>query len=229
MTIRHKMLRWAKGAQNLLPPKAIQQIIQRTLQTLHSDGGFCGRGTSSDLYYTVFAMKTLLALEADFPVNKMDEYLQSFGSGEHLDLVHLSCLIRSWANLPGKEPSTHLQEKMLQQVLHCRVGKSGFANSPSAQRESVYSTFLALGALQDLGQKLTDQEELVSWLFSSSAAEEGFVFDPNASSGLTPVTAAAMVLLKHCNQTVPPATIQWLFKRHSSQGGFYAAPSLPFP
>jgi len=58
------------------------------------DGGFRGRGSRSDLYYTVFAVAGLKALSQPIPALKVWKYIRSFGCGEQLDLVHLVCLIR---------------------------------------------------------------------------------------------------------------------------------------
>jgi prenyltransferase beta subunit len=60
----------------------------------NSDGGFRGRGSASDLYYSVFAAAGLKALGRRIPVFSLWNYVRSFGMGEDLDLVHLVSLIR---------------------------------------------------------------------------------------------------------------------------------------
>jgi hypothetical protein len=60
---------------------------------------FKDRSGRSDLYYTVFGLEGLLALQAPLPAERVIPYLESFGAGESLDFVHLCCLIRCWAAL----------------------------------------------------------------------------------------------------------------------------------
>ncbi len=223
------MLRIAKRAGDLLNPNSLNKIVDFVHRLSHSDGGYRGRGASSDLYYTVFAMKTLLALNAKLPVENIEKYLLTFESGKQLDLVHLSSLARCWANLPGKEPPPGARKMILGQILDCRTGPTGFANQPGEQQSSIYSSFMALSAFQDLDEALPDQDALIEWMFSQDAADEGFAHQGSGDSGLTPVTAGAVVLLKHLNVQIPERTIQWLLGRHSKEGGFYAAPLLPFP
>src|SRR5260370_25142905 len=63
-------------------------------------GGFADRAGNPDLYYTVFGLEGLIALRADLPANQVAAYLRTFDDGPNLDLVHLGCLARCWANLP---------------------------------------------------------------------------------------------------------------------------------
>ena len=63
---------------------------------MNADGGFKNRAGSSDLYYTVFGLEGLLALRTDLPVSAVSAYLDAFGDGAELDLVHLAGLARCW-------------------------------------------------------------------------------------------------------------------------------------
>src|SRR5881392_1124447 len=66
---------------------------------MNADGGFNDRAGASDLYYTVFGLESLMALRADLPASQVLPYLQMFGEGVGLDLVHLACLARCWADV----------------------------------------------------------------------------------------------------------------------------------
>jgi hypothetical protein len=223
------MLQIATRGAEQLSPHSRTQCIDFIHQLAHPDGGYRGRGASSDLYYTVFAMKILIALNAELPVKAIETYLQSVQSDKPLDLVHLSCLARCWANLPGKQPSEAAWQSILDQVAACRTGPTGFANQPGQAQSSIYSSFMALSAYQDLQEDLPDQDAVIEWLFSQEAADEGFAHQSAESMGLTPITAGAVILLKHLNVDIPAPTVDWLLSRHNSDGGFYAAPMLPFP
>lgn len=229
MTIRQEMLHSAKHAVEHLNPNSVKQIVDFVDRCSHPDGGYRGRGSTSDLYYTVFAMKILLALNADLPVERIERYLLSFDSDQTLDLVHLSCLARCWANLPGKEPPSETRKSILDRVLACRVDPTGFANRPGEQKSAIYSVFMALSALQDLGEPFPDREAIIEWMFSQDTADEGFVRNATETTGLTPVTAGALVLLKHLDGEIPKESVQWLLGRHCPEGGFHAASLLPLP
>src|SRR5581483_4386678 len=76
------------------------------LRQQNPDGGFSDRTGKSDLYYTVFGLDGLIALQADLPeqsgsgldeiIARANGYLAGFGTGECLDFVHLCCLARGW-------------------------------------------------------------------------------------------------------------------------------------
>lgn len=104
----------------------------------------------------------------------------------------------------------------------------GFANQPDQRKCSIYSTFMALSAYQDLEENMPDQDAIIEWMFTNQAADEGFAFKTGAK-GLVPITAGAIILLNFLNVSVPDESIQWLIDRHNPEGGFHAAPLLPFP
>ena len=64
---------------------------------VNADGGFRDRSGASDLYYTVFGLDALIALQEDPRPEPTAAYLQGFGDGSALDLVHVACLARAWA------------------------------------------------------------------------------------------------------------------------------------
>ena len=229
MTIGREMLQAAKRGAVSLDPTFAARIIDRINCLTNADGGYRGRSSASDLYYTVFAMKLLLLLNAELPVGSIKRYLQSFDGGEELDLVHLSCLARCWANLPDKELSQETRRKILDRISSCRTGLEGFANQPGDRKTSIYSSFMAFSAFQDLDEEMPDRDALTEWLFSKEAEEEGFARTDSEAAGLTPVTSGAIVLLKYLNADVPKSASQWLLGRHCNDGGFFAASMLPMP
>ena len=94
------MLQVARLAPTLLGDAA--DLIGQFVLGQFSDngsGGFVDRAGQVDLYYTVFGMECLLALQQDLPVKTLQPYLQSFDSGGDLDFIHLCCLTHCWAAL----------------------------------------------------------------------------------------------------------------------------------
>src|SRR5882724_9874411 len=122
-----------------LAPKLLQEAAEPVADFLRSqfndDGGARDRAGHSDLYYTVFALDGLIALQQEPPADRVRKYLGSFGDGDGLDFVHLACLARCWAAL-GKgslDPDAS-------GALALRLFKSG--------NDGVYHQFLKFGALE---------------------------------------------------------------------------------
>jgi prenyltransferase beta subunit len=90
------MLQVARLAPKLLG-ESTELVRKFLLQQQNADGGFKDRSGRSDLYYTVFGLEGLLALQAELPAPAVADYLRSFGDGPNLDFVHLCCLARCWA------------------------------------------------------------------------------------------------------------------------------------
>src|SRR5688500_14339370 len=67
------------------------------LRQFHPSGGACDRDGRPDLYYTIFALAGLDALQTAAPHASVKPFLDSFGDGAVLDLVHLGALARCWA------------------------------------------------------------------------------------------------------------------------------------
>src|SRR3954454_21900598 len=97
------MLQVARLSPKLLADSAplVEQFVRGQM---NGDGGFNDRAGASDLYYTVFGLECLMALRADIPASTVIPYLQMFGEGVALDLVHLACLARCWADASKAPP-----------------------------------------------------------------------------------------------------------------------------
>src|SRR5688572_17180610 len=75
-----EMLQVARLAPKLLGDSTglVADFLHRQVNT---DGGFKDRAGQSDLYYTVFGLEALLALQAAIPAPFVQNYLRSFGAG----------------------------------------------------------------------------------------------------------------------------------------------------
>ena len=80
MSMRLEMLQVARLAPKLLGESAdlVQGFLRRQQ---NDDGGFKDRTGCSDLYYTVFGLEGLLALQAELPVARLEQYLRTFADG----------------------------------------------------------------------------------------------------------------------------------------------------
>lgn len=173
-------------------------------------GGFADRAGAADLYYTVFGVECLAALQQPLPTDRLAAYLRGFGDGAALDLVHFCCLVRCWAALgqplalPGRLESE-------------READGGFG--------TLYRTFMAHAAYQDM-----DLEPPVETPVERFRAGDGGYADfPGAPSGLVPSTAAAVALRRALGLPPDPALADWLVARCHPRGGFFATPVAPIP
>jgi len=191
MSLRLEMLQVARLAPKLLAESA-ELVRQFLLEQQNEDGGFKDRVGKSDLYYTVFGVDSLLALQVVPRWEALRSYLQSFDNGERLDFVHLCCLARGWATVigqgsresrstatPGSDPTggsaSHpagiraSHPAGIREALECRLASfrardGGYNPMPDADFGTAYGAFLALGAYQDLGAQLPDPFHLVQSL-----------------------------------------------------------------
>ncbi len=98
MSLRLQLLQIARLSPRLLGDST--DLVRAFLQRQFSpDGGACDRSGRPDLYYTIFALAALQALDAPVPVAATEHFLRSHGDGAALDFVHVSALARCWASL----------------------------------------------------------------------------------------------------------------------------------
>src|SRR3954463_7316086 len=116
------MLQVARLSPKLLAEAAplVEQFVRGQM---NADGGFNDRAGASDLYYTVFGLECLMALRADISAAAGIPYLQIFGEGVGLDLVHLACLARCWADVKTTAPDP---AAIAQRIEKHRSGNGGY-------------------------------------------------------------------------------------------------------
>ncbi|HSW00610.1 MAG TPA: prenyltransferase/squalene oxidase repeat-containing protein [Sedimentisphaerales bacterium] len=221
MTIRLDMCKAVANAREALgdSAEAVRGLLQRRLA---SEGGFQGRDGRSDLYYTVFGLEASLMLGFDFPRERVTAYLDSFGQGESLDLVHLAALIRCRANLG----SVRNPETLAQRLMTYRSRDGGFNMIPGEAQGSAYGSFLTLGVWQDLGIECPDIEAVAQSIASLQRSGGGYANEASMTAGATPATAAAICTLHSLKRPIPESAIQWLLARVHPLGGFVAIPMI---
>ena len=197
-------------------------------ERINPDGGFQDRTGASDLYYTVFGLDGLIALQAQLPVESAAAFLDRFADGAGLDFVHAACLARGWAALQ-RQPEEARAAGILARIESCRSADGGYATTPNAQYGSAYGAFLALGAYQDLGRTPPDADGILHSFDGLRAADGGYANHPGLPSGVTPATAAAVVVMRQLDRQPTRDVGMWLLDRCHPRGGFFAASATPVP
>lgn len=233
MSLRSAMLQTARRSVPLLD-EAVELVRNFILSRANPDGGFQGRTSRSDLYYTVFALDALAALDAPVAWKEIGRWLQSFQDGEGLDLVHLACLARAWAIVSSQAPeslapSPELARGILNHIELYRCGDGGYAQLKNAPAGTVYGIFLAFGAWQDLNGEVPRPKELIRCLQQLETARGAWATNHESPASSTPATAAAIAVLLELGQSVNPKSIAWLLKRAHAKGGFFANEGAPLP
>lgn len=224
MSLRLEMLQVARLAPKILGESA-DLVRAFVLQQQNVDGGFKDRSGASDLYYTVFGLDSLIALQSELPAQSARKYVEQFGTGELLDFVHLCCLARARSALN----ITADQIEIAKRIESFRTLDRGYNVVSESKVGTVYAAFLALGAYQDLGLKLPIPLKLVQSLKLLETADGAWANDRNVKSGSTNATAAAVTVLRQLDQPLNPAIGDWLLARVHPEGGFRASPDAPLP
>ena len=224
MSLRLEMLQVARLAPKLLGEST--DLVRRfVLRQQNPDGGFKDRSGASDLYYTVFALDSLIALQAELPIESVRTYVSQFGTGESLDFVHLCCLARAKAALKISLGRTEIANRLER----FRSAEGGYNNLPGKKFGTGYAAFLALGARQDLGVELPAPLKLVQSLKFLETADGAWANDRGVKSGSTNATAATITVLRQLDQPINSAVSDWLLARLHPEGGFRAGPEAPLP
>lgn len=214
MSLKLEMLQAARMAPRLLGESTdlIRGFVRRQQNPA---GGFNDRSGRNDLYYTVFGLDCLVALQEPVEEDALERFLKLSGTGAELDLVHLSCLARCWAVLPSRFPSD-LRAALLE-------------NLEKFTPETVYQCFLLCGAWTDLQEPIQNPTAILACLESMRSADGAYGNAAGLPLGSTNATAAAATLLRHLGRTIPAQVSPWLIARCDPAGGFRAMPNAPIP
>jgi len=211
MSMKLEMLQAARLAPNLLGESAelVRQFVRRQQ---NPDGGFKNRAGESDLYYTVFGLDCLVALREPVETVRLDGYLRSFGDGDALDFVHLTCLARCWSERAPEETRAAI-----------------LARIESFSPATLYEWFLACGACLDLRAPMPDSAGLLRCIGAMRSRDGACGNVPDLPLGSTTATAAAVALLRQFNEPPPKEFGPWLLAQAWPDGGFVAMPNAPMP
>ncbi len=228
-----EMLQVARVSPKLLGDSA-DLVRDFFLRQQNSDGGFKDREGRSDLYYTVFALDGLLALQAPVPVMAVREFLSNYGDGRGLDFVHLCCLAHCWWAIrhTGGPEFTYPEEmrrSLLDRIEGFRTQDGGYNVMPGQVFGSAYGAFLAAGAHDDLQSRIPEPGRLVQSLKFLETPDGAWANERHIKTGATNATAAAVVVLHSLDFPVNAIVGDWLMAQVHPMGGLLASPATPMP
>lgn len=200
-----------------------------------SEGGACDRAGQADLYYTIFALAGMQAVEMTNDGFANDEntalweslgkFVAAFGEGEGLDFIHLGALARCRAASGVVSDS----ERLLARIEEFRTADGGYHEKRGAAHGHAYGCFVALGAYQDLGREVPDAMRMVQCLKFLETPDGAWGNVRGMRQGTVPATAAAVTLLHQLGVPVNDAVGDWLLAQAHTEGGWLAAPGSPLP
>ena len=228
--LRLELIQAASRAPRLLGESSAL-VRKFVLSKQNEDGSFQDRTGRSDLYYTVFGLELMRALDVPMTREPLRSHLASFEDGESLDFVHLCCLARCRALLGDIHPEkTSLNERLVHRIEYYRTDDGGYHPACGSAHGTAYAAFLALGAYQDLQTKLPNLAGLRNALQQLATPDGGWANELPAKLASTNSTAAAVGVLGHigAGSEILKAG-QWLRAQAHPLGGFRASTFAPVP
>jgi prenyltransferase beta subunit len=228
VSLRLEMLQVAR-----VGPKALGESAELVraffLRQFSEEGAGRDRDGRPDLYYTIFALAGLQALQMEAPLERVRHYLGGFGDGAGLDFVHLGALARCWAAVGLEEMPAGLADAILARFEAHRSRDGGYDADITAPSGNAYGCFVALGAYQDLQRPQPEPLRMVQCLKFLETPDSAWGNARGLAAGSTNATAAAVTLLHQLGMPINADVADWLLARVHPQGGFLAMPNAPIP
>ena len=221
-----------------LPESVRDSHTAYILNAQQPDGGYRGRESGSDLYYTSFALRGLAISgmlhgpsaerAAIFLRDQLDKEIAAV---DLIASIYSVKLLQASAGLDVlQEKETAWHDRLVEFLNSCQRPDGGYARGPDNPRSSTYQTFLSLICFELLNASPKDPEATIRFLKSQQRDDGGFVeFAPMRRSGTNP-TAAAIGGLKILDQ-IPDAlrtdVAEFLVGMQTSEGGLRANTRIP--
>ena len=228
MSLRLQLLQVARLSPRLLGDSTdlVREFFRRQITT---EGSGCDRAGQPDLYYTIFALAGMQALDVPQPIAAVEAYLHTFDDGKALDFVHVSALARCWASIGAERMPEGLAPALLARIEQFRKSDGGYEGDRNAPHGTAYGAFVALGAYQDLGQTPPNVLKLIQALKRLESADGAWSNVPGAKVGALNATAGAVTMIRHLGFPINQAVGDWVLAQAHPQGGFLAVPGAPLP
>lgn len=228
MSLRLQLLQVARLAPRLLGDST--DLVRAFFRDqLSKEGAGLDRDGRPDLYYTIFVLAGMQALDVEIPTERVVRFLNPHGDGQGLDFVHVSALARCWSVVGKDAMPKGLDRALLERVESYRKDDGGYEGDERLVHGTAYGAFVALGAYEDLGRTPPSPLKLIQSLKRLETPDGAWSNMPNVPVGATNATAGAVTLIRHLGFPVNDRVGDWLLERVHAQGGFLAVPGAPMP
>ncbi len=245
-----EVLRVASRATTLVEEAARGRMVEFIRSKQCADGGYAGRTSQSDLYYSHFALSCLAALHsAPDDTNLADRYFNEKCKPDALDFVHLNALLRGqlllrFLELPGLvrrgilrgsmfgsallKFAPNVDQRALQALEDWQSRDGGYHHAEkNAEHGTAYAAFLAVQARLDHDDTINNAESLLNSIASLETPDGGVANTSGMERGTTTATGAAIMLRHYLNAPQQDKMIEWLAAQIAPRGGFRAGPQAP--
>ncbi len=242
----------ASSAKKQLDDDAINNITAFVMSRMNNDGGFQGRSSSSDIYYTFFALATLAGLGASRSNMNLPELIAPVNSyirkldDKKLGFVDLYCMasispLITYLRLPNKARALAMSlarknkmftgrttQDLVKRLEDYRSKDGGYnQNIRNSKHGTVYAAFLACQAYDNLGLEIPGKTGILNSLEELKSADNGYANQPDMPYGTTTATAAAGIMMQFIIGQSPRSVEKWLIGQLLHCGGFRASPQTP--
>lgn len=231
-------LRLAAGLEKL-PPASLDKHRTFILNQQQPDGGFAGRETGSDLYYTGFAVRSLGILGGLEKQTCLDlsQFLRQFqfenlSTIDLLSWLYCALIIQASGgeDLLSTAPE-NWNSQISQKLERLRTSDGGYAKSEQGALGSTYHSFLIVLIYQMMGLEIPAKNDLIQFIYDRQRDDGGFVeITPMKRSGTNPTAAAVaiLIILDAMDDELKDDVRDFLSQVKSSEGGFQANTRIPF-
>jgi hypothetical protein len=228
MSFRLEMLQVARVAPKVLGDASA--LVANFLRgQLTAEGAFIDRAGRADLYYTVFGIEGMLALQQTWPKEQTVAWLRGFGAGETLDFVHVCCLARCWAALKHQGIGEDTAAGIAERLEAYAATEGGYHVGKGREWGSAYGCLLAAAAYEDLKLPLPRLVALQQCMEGLRTNDGAWNNERHLPLGTAPATAAAISLYRRMGWPVPQECVAWLLQCFLPEGGCRAFPAAPMP
>lgn len=230
-------IRLAQGAAEL--PEAMRQRHgDWLLQQQRPDGGFAGREGGSDLYYTAFALRSLMILGRldGEPADRAASFLQQRLQGREaiIDLISLIMAAKMLEIASGidvmQSANAGWQDAIAGLLETLRREDGGYAKSPEGRAGSTYQTFLTLLCYELIEREPPNPQQIVSFIARQAQIDGGFLeVRVGKRAGVNPTAAAigALQVLRALDDATQQQTIDFIAEMQIPDGGMTANTRIP--
>jgi geranylgeranyl transferase type-2 subunit beta len=226
-----------------LPDSFRSRHSEYLLAAQQPDGGFAGRQGGSDIYYTMFALRSAeLLVPADEGLwRRAAQYARSLSASPR-DMVECFCLL-CIRRLAGTGRNDEGRAGIMEVVGRSRAADGGYARFPGGEA-TVYHTFLAALCAELSESDFPGAGEAAAFVHSRRCADGGYADSAKTGGeGATNPTAAAVALLALLAAPEEPSNkgpmertsaiaaraAEFLASMQRPEGGFAACAGAPEP